>query len=257
MSKKTDTNVGDAKELERLSLSKEDGAEMGALISSEKSAEELIPDDIAASQLWKYLNLSAKMIYSAQQAVSRLKPIFGRLLILLEKHPKLYQSYGYDTYDDFMSRGMATLFNISRSEAYAAKKIGKALSFLDQADLVDIGFSKASALASTLNRVISDDMSIEMIKAKRDEWVQKAQDLSLADYKLEMVSAGVIEPGETEYVALAIRVNRPTRDHWDRFTADPEIQGYCETTEQGGILEHLMQEAEGEWKARVLDAARG
>jgi hypothetical protein len=250
--------TADAKALVLKALSPEENDIISKLVSSDESAEQLIPEDIAVSQLWQYLNLSAKMIYQAQEAISRLKPILGRLLIILEKHPELYRSYGYETYDDFMSRGMPQMFGVSRSESYAAKKIGKALSFLDQEELTKIGFSKANALASALNRVITPDMTVDMVEEKRQEWVKRATDGgSLAEFKIQMVSDGLIEPGETEYVVLALRVNRSTRDHWAKFCNNPDVKSYCETTEQGTILERLMQEAEGEWTARLSDSARG
>jgi len=230
-----------------------------ALITSESPSTEAIPEDLSAENVWLYLNVVTKGLSRAQQAVSRLKPFLGRILMLVRQHKHLYEQQGYTTFSEFITRGVPELFNISRPEAWNCIKVAEQLNFLPADKMEQMGFSKLNLLATALKRGTQDGMSVEMVKTKRDYWVAAAESPSMTvkqfAEKIETEMQG--DKGELSTKALMIYVPEDVWNRWHEFVGLAEVQAYCDSESEGVILARLIDECETEWVAKAHDAQRG
>jgi hypothetical protein len=227
------------------------------LIKSEVSAAETIPDNLPASELWSYLRVVTRGLGKAQQAISRLKPFLGRILILIKQHPHLYEQHGYQTYSDFMSHGVPAMFGVSRPEAFNCAKVAEQLQFLPANQMEKMGFSMLNSLSTAIKRSTQDGMPVEMVQAKRDFWVAQATSgITVKQFQEKMEDAAVIANGEMDRVTIVLLVTPDMRKRWNEFVAQPEIQAYCNCETPEGILERMLEECEPHWLATANDALR-
>ena len=104
-------------------LSASDKKVVEQFLKSKEQLTDLIPDTMDDQELWRSLAACCKSLSSYRKSASVLKVIVGRLLVVLQDRPEVYQKLSYRTYDDFLTRGMPELFGIPRSEAYAARAL--------------------------------------------------------------------------------------------------------------------------------------
>lgn len=225
---------------------------IGELSRTNESPNELIPDDIDPQTLSRYLSAVSKAYCKAQDIMTRLKPFFGRILLLYKRRPQLYLDLGYKDYDDWMSRGVPILHGVSRGEAYNCVTIAEELGFLTATKMEELKIGKLNYLAKAIRRTVTEDMPIEMREAKRAEWVALAEQNTVRGFKELMEAQHLIEPGECEpKVVVALHVAPPVKERWEGFVADEGIQQHCETQDGGQIFERMIDECETEWKAQV------
>src|SRR5215472_16387690 len=124
------------------------------LTTTTLAPNQLIPMDMDPARAWKNLLIASKLVRAAEEAIAKLKPYIGRLLVLVRENPFLYEEHGYRTFNDFMTDGMPALFKISRAEAYNCLKVARELGFLSADQLTEIGFAKLNVLASIVKNDI-------------------------------------------------------------------------------------------------------
>jgi hypothetical protein len=226
------------------------------LLSSTETAEKIIPDDpslMDAETLWKYLAASCKAMSRVNDAISKLKPLVGRMLIVIQKHPDLYESQGYRTYDDFMTRGVPSLFSISRPEAYNAKNIANNLGFLNPPEMAEIGMTKLRIVASAMKASTIEGMPQELVDGKRKEWVDAAKTMNVADLRAKQVTDGQCGPGENEYGAINIVTSKATKERWNDFRKNPLIIGFVDGK---SLIDCMIDECEASWIPQAEEAMR-
>ena len=228
------------------------------LASSNKSAAELIPEDLSPANVWAYLQVVTIGLKKAQQAVSRLKPYFGRILILVQKHEHLYSQIGYNSFNDFMTRGVPELFGISRAEAFNCLRIAEVLDTMGSDVMEAVGFSKLNLVASAVRKQTDTGTSIEMRKEKLDFWVAQAQTSTVKELRENVEDATQTPRGDLgPQEPVTIFVTPEVKKRWKEFIADSNTQAYCNSEQPGVIFEHLLDECSLEWAATVADAVRG
>jgi hypothetical protein len=249
--------MSDKNNLPQPIFSEDQQAIWNTLASSNKSAAELIPDDLTPANVWAYLQVVTIGLKKAQQAVSRLKPYFGRILSLVQKHEHLYSQIGYDSFNDFMTRGVPELFGISRAEAFNCLRIAEVLDTLPSGTMESVGFSKLNLVASAVRKQTDSGTPIEMRKEKLEFWVAAAQSSTVKDLREQVEDATQTPPGDLgPQEPVTIFVTPEVKKRWKEFIADPSIQWYCNTEVPGFIFERLMDECSTEWTATFADAVR-
>jgi len=224
--------------------------------ASDKSARELIPDSIAPDDLWNALSAACKVLAKTEEAKTRLKPLVGRMLILLERKPELYKTQGFANFNDFMTNGVWKLVGISRAEAYNMKKIAEELGNISTDVIAEIGVSKANLVAGALRRQITDGTPREIADRKQKGWLEKARRSSYDELKLMVYDAQLAEEGELEHRTIIIESTRDVADRWRAFRRDPAIKGISETDQPGVLLNRMMDECESTWKPQFEDQIR-
>ncbi len=215
-----------------------------AVLDDDSRLDVAIPLDMPAERLWAGLCGSAKIQQGAASASDKIKPILGRFLIVLQDYPEIYQSEGYRTYEDFMRKGLKEKFGISRTEAYACRKVAEKFPSLTPTEFKQIGVGKLYALASLTHD--GDRNSTLLIEKAKDPETSKRQ---LEEYAAELTHRN---SNEIRLTDVRITVTRETSEYWKAMVKSPEIQAYCsaatgEPASEGTIFRSALEEAVTEW----------
>lgn len=224
-----------------------------AIIGTNKSPNEFIPDDIDPSLLRQYLSITSHAYLKAQTAVSKLKPFLGRVLVLYKKNPDLYRSLGYKAYDDWMSKGVRELHGLSRVQAYEVVNIAEQCGHINSATTENLGFSKLNVVAKIAKQSVGSEATVEMREARVNEWVQKALEPGMTVAKLRELAEEqhVVEPGSLEpRVPVSFSCTIAQKEFFDAFLKSPEVHEYCGSEDIANITEKAFQECVGEWQQR-------
>jgi len=170
-----------------------------------------------------------------------LKPILGRLLVVVRDNPDVYKRHGFLSYDDFL-RGIRTRYGISRSEAFACRKVAENFPSLSISEFEDIGISKMYSLAS-VTREGDRDCAVLLEKAK-DHSVTRDQ---LRSFAAELKN---IERGDLDRTEITISVSKTTARRWQQFHESPMIRAYTEADTPGAVFERMLEECGLEWTAQ-------
>lgn len=219
-------------------LTSEEQEAVSLLLSSAGQLDEAVPDDIDGPSLWFNLQACCKALSVHRRNISTLKPLIGRMLIVLQNNPSIYQHYKYPTFDDFVSRGLRDLLGVPRSEAYAAKRLVEHFPSLSVEDCQTLTYSKLSFISK-----FTDES-----KPEANNWLALAQNNSLDVLKDIAANKGILPREESDFVTLTIIMNKGQRDQWDAFVSDPSIQSHVGSDNPARILEMLIAETEPEWR---------
>lgn len=228
---------------------------MRSVFDASSRIDLVVPQDINPQKLWDTLQACCNVAGRVSSAGNKIRPIIGRLLVVLKKYPEVYVERGYNTYEDFISRGMDELFGISRTEAYEWRKVAERLSSVSIEDLEKMGTVKAQTLA----RLTGDgDQNFDrLFKIAMDEGKSKN------DIIAENASIKGLSPEETDLTNITITVTRQTADEWKKFFKSPMVQAYVgdgtNPATEGLVFSKMLAEAQGEWEAQgaaILEAGR-
>jgi hypothetical protein len=216
-----------------------------------------IPDDTPPQKLLTYLRATTDALGSIQDAVARLKPFIGRILLLIKQHPEMFAALGYRNFDHWMTVGVPVTYGVSRPEAYACVRIAEMLAFLPAQKMQSLGIGRLNHVAQALRKSTTPDMPVEMIEAKRKEWVAAAENRTVRQLKELIVVKNLADKGDLDPQAvIAISVNRVEKKRWEETVADPAIQEHCESKDPGVIFTRMMDETVPEWYAQEADKQR-
>ncbi len=222
------------------------------LLTTTKSAIEVIPDDITPTDLWAYLSASCKGIARVDFAKSRLKLFLGRMLVQIQKYPELFQAQGYATFNAFATEGVEKLFGVSRNEAYVVKRIEEELGArLSIQEMSEIGISNLNLASKAIRQKIDEGTPPEIREKVINYWIESAKTDSVAAMNERLASNG-LDPGEM--MALTINVKKPTRDKYLEFRKQDHVVWKCGGNSDNSILDSLMDEASC-WEAEYAENA--
>lgn len=224
--------------------------------ATDKSALELIPDSINADDLWRTLSAACKVLQKTEEAKTRLKPLVGRMLILIERKPELFTAQGFRNFNDFMTNGVWNLFSISRAEAYNMKKIAEELGTVSSDVITEIGVSKTNLIAKALRERITTGTPAAIAEKTRNFWLEQGKTCSYDELKLRVYDANLAEKGELEHATIIIESTKDVAERWRAFRRDPAIKGISETEQPGMLLARMMDECESTWKPQFDDQTR-
>lgn len=198
---------------------------------------EAITDGMEARQIWDAIMCSVKVYGLAKRAQQQLKPIIGRLLIALRSYPELYQSRGYISFDDFVSRGCPELFSMPRSEAYRAQRLVEAWPNLSPVEFSEIGEGKLYTLSSFTNS--RDPASAG--------WLEIARSSTLDQLKDRIVQSGEGTAAGLIACQISLSTNLEIKQAWSAFISNPAVQSTVGSDDPGQILSAILLEAASSW----------
>lgn len=227
-------------------LSQSENEILKAVLDEDARIDVVVPRQIHPDTLWSYLETFGKAASKLQHANNKIRPIMGRILVVLKDYPEVWSSRGYTSYDNFLSVGMKELFGISRTECFEWRKVAENLPSLTIEDLTRIGTVKCQVLARQAKE--GDKYYKKILEAAKDP-EKTANDL-------RSYAATVKGYGEDEVLLahITLCVTRETAKRWKEFIKDPMIQAYVSDgtnpAGESGIFARLLDEAEMEWKAQ-------
>jgi hypothetical protein len=197
----------------------------------------IIPETINPQDLWRTFEVCCKTIAQLKRAGSVVKPMVGRMLVLLRDYPEIIQSKGYSNYEDFMNRGMDELFGISRAEAYACRLVAEKLPSLTVEQFREIGIAKLQLISQATGEKEKDC----------NDFLEFAKNHTVAQLKVKVAEKKHLPEGELDAELIVIQANRDIARAWKEFKSDPRIQAYCETTTEAKIFALALAAAGSDW----------
>ena len=210
------------------------------LVGAQNQLAEVIPDDIDGEKLWRWLGACCKSIAMYRRSMSSLKVIVGRMLVVLKDRPEKYRELGYETFNQFMTVGMPTLFGIPRSEAFASIALVEKWPSLTPEQVKKVSYTKLSLISKFTNEASAD----------ANVWLQTAQENSLDKLKDICANSGVLPREESDIVEISLITTKGIKDQWIEFINNPEVKATCGTDNPGEILSMAIGECMAEWMNR-------
>lgn len=207
-----------------------------------------VSTDTPTKELVHQLKLVCTEYGKAKKRAGVLKPLIGRMLLEVKEHRiDVITELGYQTWNDFLTRGCDELFALPRSEAYDAIALAENWARkLSPTEVQEVGTGKLRILQKFTNQ--SDP--------KADGYIKFAKTVSLKELREYVETRNLVEKGETEAATIVIISNKATNKMWVEFTQDPDIQGHVGTGKPDEILKAMIEECWPEWKAQIGEQAR-
>ena len=231
-------------EHDRTHLNAEEHALLKELLRPGVSIEAVIPDNATPEELWKTLDACVRGMKMLEVRHLRVKFIIGKLLLIFENKPSLYKGLGYDTFSDFMKRGVYDTLGLHRASAYESKTTVKNWPQLTPDRYANIGAKKMNVL-----NTVADGHN-----ANAETWLETAESMKTEEFKNYVEARGFLEVGEASGATIYIPANRAILARWKGFCGDSRVQSVCRSAHPGDILNRLMDECYTEWIARHEDA---
>ncbi len=228
-------------------LSESERTILSTLLSSNGRVDLVIPDKMDPNELWRTLDICARVFVRVRRASGQLKLLIGRALLVIQDTPEIYTSRGFESFNDFVSdeqTGLPAMTGISRGELFKAKAVAKSVGpGMRSEDIREIGFSKVQLVAAAAPSG-SPKFNALIEAAKFDTVPQLRERIANADVGLTAE--------DMEWATIQFPVTRTQKNIAEEFFGNPQVQAYCGTESRGVILERLIQEAEVEWQIQAM-----
>lgn len=230
---------------------------ISALLASKDSPDKLISADATPEELWMCLSAACKGTQLVTAAGTKFKLFLGAILTRIQDHPDLWKAHGYNTFNDFMSKGVYSLFGVSRAEAYLTKRIieetGDKLTINEMAD---IGISNLNVAATAIRQRTPSGVTPEQRDKTKDIWIGRAKNKTYQQMKELAATDGVVDsPQDFDMVGRTFNLKQTTDERWMAFRKQPWVSAKGGGTDST-ILEAMMDEC-ASWEAEAEEAARG
>lgn len=230
-------------ETERTHLRREENAILKEALRPGADIQAVIPADASAEELWKTLDICIKGVNLLEERLRRLHPIIGRILLIFQERPSLYKELGYETYSEFMQKGVHGVLGLHRSQAYVAKIVARDWPQVTPDRFARIGPKKIEILSKfTTGRSANAELLLDAAERMKTN--------ELREY---VVQRGFLRPGESSGRVITITTNGAIYDHYKEFFSDPRVHQKVGSKDHDQILEALMQECSSEWLAETED----
>ena len=231
--------VADAPALERSysHLNAEEHALIRELLRPGASIDAAIPDDADPQTLWRTRDACVRGLALLETRICRLKPIIGRILTMFERKPSLYKELGYNTFGDFMQRGVYAILKLHTTSAYEARMLAKDWPQLTPDRYAKIGPKNLNILSKFAT---GKDSNAEML-------LEAAERMTVKELKEYVEQRGFIEPGETTHAIITIHTNQDVLSYFKEVFNDGRVHSVVGSKDHGVILKSMMQECHGEW----------
>lgn len=210
------------------------------LLSHSGRVDLALPDGISAASLWESFYVCGTVFKVMRRATGQVKLLIGRALKVMQETPESYESRGFHSFDDFMTRadGLEKFTGISRAEGYKAKSVAESAGpDMPLSDARDLGFTKLQQITGVAKSTDSNFQSL----------VEYGKTHTIPQLREHIERQGLADADETVWDVVSIPVTRAQKTFWTEFVQNPRVQAYCETTSAGTILERAIAEVLAEW----------
>jgi hypothetical protein len=177
------------------------------------SIDAVLPEDADSEKLWSTLSACVRGLNLLEIRLCRLKPIIGRILLMFEHQPSLYKALGYETYSDFMKRGVHDSLGLHHTSAYEAQRVAKDWPQLTPDRFAKIGQKKMNVLHKFAT---GRDPNAEALLAT-------AEKMTVGEFRQYAEQRGLTEPGETVGATIIIHTNQDVYSLYRQLFSDGRI----------------------------------
>jgi len=181
--------------------------------------------------LYETLAVCCRVMVRASEVTAKMRPLIGRLLVSIHDNPESYTRLGYQSFEQFMRKEVVEKLGVSRTDAYAAKKVALAFPSLSVEKQAEIGIVSMSILSSVTTEKNSDYQELLAI----------AENSTIAELKEALVKRKLFDTSEDKY-GITIITSRAISNMWTDFVNSGAVQSACSSSDHGVILEYVMAE---------------
>ncbi len=207
------------------------------LLDPKARIELVIPETFGPTELWENLQLCGKAIGYLERTATRLKPVLGRILLLIQQHPESYNNRGYTSFDTFVIDELCGKMGVSRAYVYEAKMLAVKWPRLSIAHFEQIGSRKLALLSRFTDQSQSG----------HTKWLKEAERHTLTELREIAETQKLITKGEDRPAVIVISTTADVVSEWQRWCANENVQKSAESDNAGMILMRMMQEITGDW----------
>ncbi len=224
-------------ETDKTHLNAQENQLLKELLRPGASIEAVIPPDASPEDLWRTLDACVRGLRLLEARTLRLKPIIGKILLIFEQKPSLYKDLGFETYSDFMRKGVYDTLGLHHTSAYEGKLVARDWPQIDPDRYVKIGPKKLNILSKFATGRSPNAEAL----------LQTVEKMKVPEARQYFEQRGFIERGETEGAVITITTNQAVYRHYKRFFGDSRVHEAVGSKDADKILEALIQEGEGSW----------
>lgn len=213
------------------------------LLSSNEGISDLIPSDTPPDVIWTDLQICCQIMGRSKKLIAQVKPLIGRMLVVMQNYPELYEQRGYKTFDRWMSDGMDKFFGINRAEAYQLKSIALTLPNIDPARCAELGTTKMGMIATVVAENSSNPEQIERM-------LTQAKTTTIANMRQGYAEQGLVNEGQLDFTILNYCITKEVKSMIDEFITRPEVHAYCGANSATAIFRRMVEECNVEWITR-------
>jgi hypothetical protein len=222
----------------------DDGARIDVVLRSDSS-----PADIAAA-----LDVCSKVHGKLQKANMKLKPIIGRILVLAQDKPEVFELCKCKTFNEFASEYIPKLTGMTRAEAYQCKRIVEKFPSITIKDFEDIGYVKMGLLCKvTQEGAPSKEKWFKEAKEHFDDETKAVVPTTIDSFKVYIAERGYGDKGDLDTVVLEVVMSKETAKEIKAFWNNRAYQDYVGSKDHGEMLKAAIGEVSIQWQ---IDASR-
>lgn len=214
-------------------LSTSEQALLKTLLDDASTLEVVIPDTATNKEIWEMLSVCCRAISHLTKTTNRIKPMIGRLLLLVQNTPSVWKEQGFNSYTDFIENGVCKRMGLSRAHLFEAASIARKWASLPVERYAKIGSVKMNIISRFTNDSspnsekilkLAEKMTVEQLRG----WAEKSK---------------LIEAGEDQPEIITVAANKTIAAEWKEFISNPLVQAKCGTAYPGMIFRCMIQEA--------------
>lgn len=222
-------------------LNAEQHALLRELLKPGAKVDALIPNDVLPSELWQILEACSHGLGKLYANITRLTPIIGQILMRFERQPSLYKDLGYQSFREFLRKGVYDELGLHHSAGYEALRLAKEWPQVTPDEYVKIGPKKFNIIAKTGATGKSSNARILL---------ETAATMKVGEFRQYAEQRGLIAPGEATGATIMIPTNRVIYGFYRQVISDPKVHSVVGSKEPDQILKAMMEACYGEWVAQ-------
>lgn len=191
-----------------------------------------------ATELFGNLELCCKAYLHLEKIQRKIGPVVGQILLVLRDNPDKYQSHGYQTFEDFLSRFIEKKMGYSRSSAYQSMRLVSKFPGLTIDKWRELGTERIQILSKFTQE--SDPSFPKYLAAA-------SQAKSKIDLMEWAANRQLVQQGESHLHAVIIKMSINLRKAWRVFISEGRVHAYTGSQVEGVIFEAMLAECMSTW----------
>lgn len=202
-----------------------------------------IPDNIDTETFHSWIESSSRIRAKFDYAKDMIKPVLGRLFVLVKKRKDLLDSFGCTSFTQFMDIYVPKNFHLSSQEAWAAHWTVEEYPEISCDDYNEIGISKLKIIAAAVPRDKSSDTIDKNVAEKRKELIEVAKTTKKATaLATKIEEMGIAKRAQIIKDKIMIFCDLQTRQYFENMCADPRVISYAGSDNPTAIFIAMMSE---------------
>jgi hypothetical protein len=207
----------------------------------------VIPDNIKADDLAAQVVACTKVFSRVGRAQRRMVPILGRMFNVLQYRKDVLDILGCKNFTDFMDNMVPKVFYINRNDAYACLRIAREFPQITVNTFDGLTIAKLKVIARAIP--YNNGMISERQMNVRNELIEQAKGMPYEGLVNHMHDLGIVDKESVMPAKIVVKTSEDIADKWRKFAADPRVQSYVGSTNEGTIIDAMMGECFTTWIA--------